>query len=82
MEKTKGSVRCNGSIGYSAQQPWIQNDTLKENIIFHNDHNPEIYNKVLEACALKADLKVLPSGDATEIGEKGINLSGNIHTPQ
>merc|ERR1719189_1879266 len=34
------------------------------------------YNKILESCAMKADLETLPAGDSTEIGEKGINLSG------
>ena len=35
---------------------------------------------VVEACALGPDLDVLPHGDDTLIGEKGINLSGNVRT--
>ena len=76
MERTEGSVKTQGSIGYCAQQAWIQNATLKDNILFHNKYDKDKYNNILEACAMKADLQTLPGGDATEIGEKGINLSG------
>ena len=55
---------------------WIQNATLKNNILFHRHFEKDRYNQVIDACALKDDLKTLPAGDATEIGEKGINLSG------
>ena len=76
MERSEGNVEINGSLGYCSQQAWIQNATLKDNILFHKKFDKDQYNQVLEACALKSDLKTLPSGDATEIGEKGINLSG------
>ena len=59
-----------------AQQAWIQNTTLKDNILFGKEFDLQLYNRVIEACALKADLDILPAGDQTEIGEKGINLSG------
>ena len=65
-----------GYTGYCCQTPWVVNDTLKGNILFGRDWDAERYEKVLNCCALKADLAVLPAGDATEIGEKGINLSG------
>lgn len=32
--------------------------------------------RVISACAMGPDLDLLPAGDASEIGEKGINLSG------
>ena len=80
MEKTEGTVTIDGSVGYSAQQAWIQNATLKDNILFHNKFNQKRYNKILESCAMKADLETLPAGDATEIGEKGINLSGKCYS--
>lgn len=55
---------------------WIQNLSLKENILFGLEYNDAFYHKVIDACALQPDLDVLPAGDLTEIGEKGINLSG------
>lgn len=76
MEKLSGKVNTYGSIAYVSQQAWIQNATLKDNILFGQPLNTELYEKVIEACALKPDLSILPGGDMTEIGEKGINLSG------
>ena len=63
-------------MAYVEQEAWIQNCTLKDNIIYGNDYNEELYQKVLKVCELQADIDVLPGGDQTEIGEKGINLSG------
>lgn len=76
MDKISGKVNSYGSIAYVSQQAWIQNATLKDNILFGLPLNAELYENVLEACALKPDLEILPGGDLTEIGEKGINLSG------
>nr|XP_009677166.1 PREDICTED: canalicular multispecific organic anion transporter 2 isoform X1 [Struthio camelus australis] len=76
MEKLEGEVAVKGSVAYVPQQAWIQNATLKDNILFGHAPNEQKYQNVLEACALKTDLEVLPGGDQTEIGEKGINLSG------
>ncbi|NXJ88320.1 MRP3 protein, partial [Corythaixoides concolor] len=76
MEKLEGEVAVKGSVAYVPQQAWIQNATLKDNILFGQAPNEQKYQNVLEACALKADLEMLPGGDQTEIGEKGINLSG------
>ncbi|KAJ2844560.1 ATP-binding cassette glutathione S-conjugate transporter ycf1, partial [Coemansia erecta] len=52
------------------------NATLRDNILFGHKYNQEFYDRVIDACALTSDLEMLPSGDMTEIGEKGINLSG------
>ncbi|XP_068119210.1 ATP-binding cassette sub-family C member 3 isoform X2 [Hyperolius riggenbachi] len=76
MEKVEGEVSIRGSVAYVPQQAWIQNSTLKDNILFGRPLNDKNYKKVLETCALVTDLEVLPGGDQTEIGEKGINLSG------
>lgn len=59
-----------GSVAYVPQQAWIQNATLKDNILFGQAPNEEKYQNALEVCALKTDLEVLPGGDQTEIGEK------------
>lgn len=76
MEKLSGDVNVDGRIAYVSQQAWIQNATLQDNITFGRPFKKEFYNQVIEACALRADLAMLPGGDQTEIGEKGINLSG------
>ncbi|XP_039991337.1 ATP-binding cassette sub-family C member 3 isoform X3 [Xiphias gladius] len=76
MEKVEGEVSIRGSVAYVPQQAWIQNATLRDNILFGKPYNEQKYRCVLEACALTPDLEVLPGGDMTEIGEKGINLSG------
>ena len=69
-------IHINGRIGYHAQIPWIQNDTIRNNIIFTNEFNEEKYNNVLELCQLNEDLESFVGKDLTEIGEKGVNLSG------
>ncbi|XP_033840127.1 ATP-binding cassette sub-family C member 3 isoform X3 [Periophthalmus magnuspinnatus] len=76
MEKLEGEVSVRGSVAYVPQQAWIQNATLRDNILFGRPFQEPKYRCVLEACALTPDLEVLPGGDMTEIGEKGINLSG------
>ena len=69
-------VHINGRIGYAAQIPWIQNDTIRNNIIFSKPFEEEKYNKVLSLCQLNEDLETFEGKDLTEIGEKGVNLSG------
>ncbi|XP_072275072.1 multidrug resistance-associated protein 1-like isoform X1 [Pyxicephalus adspersus] len=76
MEKKDGFVAMKGGVAYVPQQAWIQNASLKDNILFGRERKEPVYKKVLEACALLPDLEILPSGDRTEIGEKGVNLSG------
>ncbi|XP_016091007.1 LOW QUALITY PROTEIN: multidrug resistance-associated protein 5-like [Sinocyclocheilus grahami] len=71
-----GSVAVNGDFAYVAQQAWILNDSLRENILFGQKYIEEKYNAVLEACCLFPDIIELPYGDMTEIGERGANLSG------
>ncbi|ODM88995.1 Multidrug resistance-associated protein 1, partial [Orchesella cincta] len=74
--KTRGYVNIKGNIAYVAQQAWIQNGSVRDNILFGKPYDSHKYNKILEACALLPDLEILVAGDKTEIGEKGINLSG------
>ncbi|KAK6465013.1 hypothetical protein DFJ63DRAFT_332456 [Scheffersomyces coipomensis] len=56
--------------------PWIQNSTVRENILFGKPFDHKKYYEVLNACALEDDIEMLPAGDKTEIGERGITLSG------
>uniref|UniRef100_A0A8C0HFM2 Multidrug resistance-associated protein 1 n=1 Tax=Chelonoidis abingdonii TaxID=106734 RepID=A0A8C0HFM2_CHEAB len=76
MDKREGYVAVKGSVAYVPQQAWIQNAALKDNIIFGREMKESQYKRVIEACALLPDIEILPSGDRTEIGEKGVNLSG------
>ncbi|TMW67921.1 hypothetical protein Poli38472_007593 [Pythium oligandrum] len=76
MNKISGSVYVGGSVAYCSQQAWIQHMTVRDNILFGRPYDRKKYEKVLEACALTKDLQSLPAGDRTEIGERGVNLSG------
>ncbi|XP_051631203.1 multidrug resistance-associated protein 1 isoform X8 [Manacus candei] len=76
MDKKEGYVVVKGSVAYVPQQAWVQNATLEDNIIFGREMNESRYKRVIEVCALLPDIEILPSGDKTEIGEKGVNLSG------
>jgi len=64
------------SMAYSSQLPWIQNMTLRKNILFGSGYEVDWYKEVVRACALIPDFNQLTDADRTEIGEKGINLSG------
>lgn len=59
-----------GKVAYVPQEAWIQNLTVRDNIVFGNPWDQDRYNKVLVGCALISDLEMLPGGDQTEIGEK------------
>ncbi|CDW72862.1 canalicular multispecific organic anion transporter 1 [Stylonychia lemnae] len=64
------------NVAYVQQNPWIQNKTIRENILFGQEYDEDKYQETIDICQLSRDLEILPSGDQTEIGEKGINLSG------
>ncbi|KAI0342890.1 ABC protein [Trametopsis cervina] len=76
MRKLQGHVSFGGRVAYCAQTAWIQNATLRENILFGQPFDEDKYWKAVEDASLVTDLEVLADGDLTEIGEKGINLSG------
>ncbi|OSD05140.1 multidrug resistance-associated ABC transporter [Trametes coccinea BRFM310] len=65
-----------GVCAYVPQSAWLRNASIKENILFDLPYVEERYQKVLEACALLSDLEILEDGDESEIGERGVNLSG------
>ncbi|CAH6718182.1 oligomycin resistance ATP-dependent permease Yor1p [[Candida] jaroonii] len=75
MTKTEGSIDSNGSL-LLCGQPWVQNETLRNNIIFGNSFDEDLYKKAIFACELNNDFDTLPAGDNTEVGERGITLSG------
>ena len=64
------------AIAFVAQIPWIENATIKDNILFGLPFDSGRYKNVLKCCALEKDLELLPDGELTDIGANGINLSG------
>ena len=76
MRRTSGNVTFGSTRAFCPQYAWIQNATVKQNIVFGKEYNRKWYNEVIDACALRPDLEMLPSGDLTEIGERGITVSG------
>lgn len=76
LKKLSGEVHTSGTRAYVAQTAWILNATIRDNILFGKPYDAARYQTVLEVCELRHDLQLMPSGDQTEIGERGINLSG------
>ncbi len=72
----KGTIIIDGKIAYAPQYSWIQNATIKDNILFGEEYEKDKYENILKLCTLDVDLKLFSGGDLTEIGEKGVNLSG------
>jgi len=76
MRQTDGSMQFSADRAYCPQYAWIQNASVRDNIIFGRPFNQGLYSEVVQACALVPDFEVLPHGDRTEIGERGVTLSG------
>ncbi|NWS51576.1 MRP6 protein, partial [Chunga burmeisteri] len=76
LEKTDGCVTMKDTAAYVPQQAWIQNASVEDNIIFGKEMDETWFNRVIDACALQPDLDSFPAGRKSEIGEKGINISG------
>ncbi|ORY83038.1 P-loop containing nucleoside triphosphate hydrolase protein [Protomyces lactucae-debilis] len=76
MRKGSGSVSVHGTLGFCAQVPWIMNATVRDNILFGRPFDAERYRQVVYAAALEPDFEILPQGDMTLIGERGITVSG------
>lgn len=78
MRLQQGEVHLprKSGIAYVAQMPWLQNETIKDNILFGSPYDEARYNMVVEACGLLTDLDNLDAGDETEVGERGVTLSG------
>ncbi|KAJ3254040.1 Multidrug resistance-associated protein 9 [Boothiomyces macroporosus] len=72
----EGTCKIQGSISYCSQEPWILTGSIEKNIIFNNQFDQEKLDRVIAQCGMEEDLKLLPNGIHTEIGESGVNLSG------
>ncbi|KAI7934963.1 hypothetical protein MJO29_016226 [Puccinia striiformis f. sp. tritici] len=79
MDCVGGSVhvdKSDGKVAYASQTAWLESATIRDNIVFQSEFDQARYDAVVEACALTQDLAIMPHGDMTEIGERGISLSG------
>ncbi len=72
----RSHVTLSGRVAYVAQTAWILNKSVRDNILFGLPYDEDRYNRVIDTCCLTHDLSILEEGDMTEIGERGINLSG------
>ncbi|XP_056436283.1 ATP-binding cassette subfamily C member 4-like [Gadus chalcogrammus] len=76
LNQESGVLKVKGRLTYASQQPWIFPGTIRSNILFGKALIPQKYERVLQACALKKDMALLPDGDLSLIGDRGANLSG------
>ncbi|KAH7687320.1 Xenobiotic-transporting ATPase protein [Dioscorea alata] len=78
VPRVGGSVTISGSMAYVPQSPWMLTCNIRENILLGNPYNHDKFERTIHVCALKEDLDSLTSGDLTEIGERGINMSAGL----
>ncbi len=71
-----GEIKISGKISYASQESWIFGGTVKENILFGSYFDEKKYKQVIHVAALEEDIKQLPFGDNTIVGERGVALSG------
>ncbi|XP_055536637.1 ATP-binding cassette sub-family C member 4-like [Wyeomyia smithii] len=76
LEVDEGLVQVNGTISYAAQEPWLFEGSIRNNIIFVEEYDERRYLEVVRVCALERDFELFPHGDQTIVGERGISLSG------
>lgn len=76
LELDSGTLTVDGVVSYAAQDPWLFDGTIRANILFTDPYDCKRYESVIRICALERDLSLLPDGDRTIIGERGISLSG------
>ncbi|XP_018045492.1 PREDICTED: probable multidrug resistance-associated protein lethal(2)03659 [Atta colombica] len=72
----EGSIQVNGKIAYASQEPWLFAGSVRQNILFGRKMDQVRYDRVTKVCQLKKDFSLLPYGDKTIVGERGISLSG------
>lgn len=71
-----GEMDINGIVSYASQKAWIFEGSIRNNIIFTEKFDEKRYKAILHVCALERDMELLPKGDATIVGDRGISLSG------
>jgi len=73
---SSGKISCIGKIALASQTPWVYSGTVRENIVFGKQFDVQKYNKVIEVCDLEKDIASFTKRDLTEIGQRGVILSG------
>ncbi|RVE46268.1 hypothetical protein evm_009092 [Chilo suppressalis] len=76
ITSTSGHKQKNGKIAYAAQDPWLFEASVRQNILFGQDMDLRRYKQVIKCCQLQTDLEILSHGDKTIVGERGASLSG------
>lgn len=76
LDLDSGTMSVDGVVSYAAQEAWLFEGTIRQNIVFIEDYDERRYREVVKVCALERDFKSLPYGDSTVVGERGISLSG------
>ncbi|XP_058461266.1 probable multidrug resistance-associated protein lethal(2)03659 [Malaya genurostris] len=76
LELDEGRLEISGDISYAPQEPWLFEGSVKNNIVFTEDYHEKRYREVVKVCALEKDFELLPHGEETIVGERGISLSG------
>ena len=76
MPSDLGQIVHQGRIAYVSQTPWLFSGTVRENILFGKEYISKAFQRAIEVCSMKEDLALLPKGDLTHIGERGVSLSG------
>ncbi|KAJ8966239.1 hypothetical protein NQ314_003654 [Rhamnusium bicolor] len=71
-----GRLIAKGVMSYASQEPWLFAGSVRQNILFGRPFEINHYRDVVKACALTRDFSLLPYGDRSIVGEKGISLSG------
>ncbi|XP_076435453.1 ATP-binding cassette sub-family C member 4-like isoform X2 [Babylonia areolata] len=73
---SSGSVSIKGKVAYVSQQAWIFSGSLRQNILFGQPYDKARFDKAVKASAMQKDLEIMPHGDSTLIGDRGVSLSG------
>ncbi|EGX92245.1 ATP-binding cassette transporter, putative [Cordyceps militaris CM01] len=74
---TEGTISLERAfVAYCDEQVWIQNRSIRENLICASNYDARWYSHVLSACQLLSDIQSFPSGDQTIVGSDGLKLSG------
>ncbi|KPJ19664.1 putative multidrug resistance-associated protein lethal(2)03659 [Papilio machaon] len=71
-----GTLLVDARLAYAAQEPWLFDASIRQNILFGEEMDMQRYKMVLECCQLQSDLEILTHGDRTVVGERGSSLSG------